>query len=173
MQELLVKIPQLPADIDWHFIGHLQSNKVKQIVGKVSMIESVDSERLLSIIDRTAEEAGVVAHVLLQIHVAQEETKFGFLPEELYEYFSERRFEKLKATHLCGVMGMASNTDDRRRITADFEAIAGCRRRILEIAPDLRGFDIVSMGMSGDWELAIAAGSTHVRIGTDIFGARH
>ena len=112
VQELLAKVEELPKDIQWHFIGHLQTNKVRQLIGKASMIESVDSERLLELIDRESEKAGVVSRVLMQLHVAKEETKFGFSPEELLEYFADRRFEKLKATHLCGVMGMASNTDD-------------------------------------------------------------
>lgn len=172
VQELLAKCQTLPADIRWHFIGHLQTNKVRQIIGKTSMIESVDSERLLDLIDKESEKAGVVTNVLMQLHVAREETKFGFYPEELIAYFSERKFERLKATHLCGVMGMASNTDDMDRVRADFREIADTRRKILETAPDLRGFDIVSMGMSGDWHIAVEEGSTLVRIGTAIFGER-
>lgn len=170
--ELLDKIGRLPADISWHFIGHLQTNKVRQLIGNVAMIESVDSQRLLDLIDAESARKGVVTRVLMQVHVAQEETKFGFSVDELLDYFRERRFESLKAVHLCGIMGMATNTDDRDRIRADFRTIAETRRRILEIAPDLRGFDIVSMGMSDDREIAIEEGSTHVRIGTDIFGPR-
>ncbi len=172
VQELLEKIKVLPADIKWHFIGHLQTNKVRQLIGKTALIESVDSTRLLDLIDKESEKAGVVTRVLMQLHVAREETKFGFYPEELLDYFSNREFEKLKATHICGVMGMASNTDDMDRVRADFNIIAQTRRQILEIAPDLRGFDIVSMGMSGDWEIAVEEGSNLVRIGTAIFGSR-
>lgn len=172
VDELLEKEKELPADIVWHFIGHLQTNKVRKLVGHVSMIESVDSERLLDLIDAESLRKGVVTDVLLQLHVAREETKFGFSPDELLDYFKARRFENLKATHLCGVMGMASNTDDVDRINADFRLIADTRRQILEIAPDLRRFDIVSMGMSGDYREAIVNGATHVRIGTDIFGNR-
>ncbi len=172
VQEFLEKIKVLPADIKWHFIGHLQTNKVRQIVGKTSLIESVDSIRLLDLIDKESEKAGVVTRVLMQLHVAREETKFGFYPEELLEYFSNREFEKLKATHICGVMGMASNTDDMDRVREDFHTIADTHKRILEIAPDLRGFDIVSMGMSGDWQIAVEEGSNLVRIGTAIFGER-
>ena len=172
VQELLKKTGHLPADIQWHFIGHLQTNKVRQLIGKTSLIESVDSERLLTLIDRESEKAGVVTRVLMQLHVAQEETKFGFSPDELLEYFRERRFETLKATHICGVMGMASNTDDMERVRQDFRLISDTRRSILEAAPDLRGFDIVSMGMSGDWHIAVEEGSTLVRIGTAIFGER-
>lgn len=174
VQELLDKIPALPADVRWHFIGHLQTNKVRQLVGthRVALIESVDSERLLSLIDAESERAGIVSRVLLQVHVAQEETKFGFTPEELLDYFRRRAFEGLRATHLCGIMGMASNTDDDARVAADFAAIADLRRQIMAIAPDLRGFDTVSMGMSHDYPLAIAAGATLVRVGTAIFGER-
>lgn len=172
VQELLAKIPQLPSDIRWHFIGHLQTNKVRRIIGRTALIESVDSERLLDIIDRESQAAGVVTRVLMQLHVAAEETKTGFTPEELEDYFRRRAFENLRATHICGVMGMATNTDDTVRIRRDFEAIASCRRRILEIAPDLRDFDIVSMGMSDDFPIAVEAGSNLVRIGTDIFGPR-
>lgn len=172
VQELLVKAPALPDDIHWHFIGHLQTNKVRQIVGLVSMIESVDSERLLELIDKESVRAGVVTNVLMQLHVAKEETKFGFYPEELVDYFASRRFEHLKGVRICGVMGMASNTDDMERVKADFCQIADTRKRILSLVPDLTGFDVVSMGMSGDWQEAVAEGSTLVRIGTSIFGER-
>lgn len=172
VQELLPKIEALPTDISWHFIGHLQTNKVRSIMGKCALIESVDSERLLDLIDKESERAGVVTRVLLQVHVAQEETKTGFAPDELLAYFTGRKFESLRATHLCGIMGMASNTDDLARVEADFRAIRSLFDRIHEIAPDLRGFDIVSMGMSDDHRLAIECGSTMVRIGTDIFGPR-
>ncbi len=173
VQELVAKIPQMPADVRWHFIGHLQTNKVRQVVGRVSMIESVDSERLLDKIDAESAKAGVVTRVLMQLHVAAEETKSGFTPEELLDYFRGRRFESLKATHICGVMGMATNTDDEKRIAEDFESIARVFDTIrTEIAPDLRGFDTVSMGMSHDYPLAVSCGSTMVRVGTGIFGER-
>ncbi|MDE6696226.1 MAG: YggS family pyridoxal phosphate-dependent enzyme [Muribaculaceae bacterium] len=172
VQELLEKIPVLPSDIKWHFIGHLQTNKVRQLIGRVSLIESVDSIRLLDLIDKESEKVGVVTNVLMQLHVAREETKFGFFPEELVEYFANREFENLKATHICGVMGMASNTEDMVRVRKDFHTIAATRNQILNIAPDLRGFDIVSMGMSGDWQIAVEEGANLVRIGTAIFGER-
>ena len=172
VQELLVKVGELPSDIQWHFIGHLQTNKVRQLIGKTSLIESVDSERLLTLIDRESEKAGIVTRVLMQLHVAKEETKFGFSPAEIMEYFSARRYKCLKATHICGVMGMASNTDDLNRVRDDFRLISETHSRILASAPDLQGFDIVSMGMSGDWHIAVEEGSTLVRIGTAIFGKR-
>ncbi len=173
VQELLAKQPQLPDDIQWHFIGHLQTNKVRQIIGRTSLIESVDTERLLGIIDSESARAGVTTRVLMQLHVAREETKFGFSPEEFLAYFRDRQFESLTNTHICGVMGMASNTDDMERVAADFDAIRSVYDQITnEVAPDLRGFDTVSMGMSGDWRIAVTHGSNMVRIGSDIFGAR-
>lgn len=173
VQELAVKVPQLPDDIAWHFIGHLQTNKVKQLLQlRPALIESVDTERLLDVIDREAVKLGVTVRVLMQLHVAREETKFGFSPDELMQYFADRRFESLQATHICGVMGMASNTDDQTRIADDFNLIATTFRDICTQCPDLRGFDTVSMGMSHDYPLAVDCGSTMVRVGTAIFGER-
>ena len=173
VQELLQKIPLCPSDIQWHFIGHLQTNKVRQLMGKTALIESVDSERLLELIDSESARAGVVTRVLMQVHVAREETKFGFWPDELLEYFRARKFETLKATHICGVMGMASNTDDMERVRADFRAIADVFRAIRDVsALALRGFDTLSMGMSGDWPVAVEEGASLVRVGTRIFGPR-
>ncbi len=174
VQELSAKIPALPADIRWHFIGHLQTNKVRKLLeaGPIALIESVDSERVLDAIDAESARLGITSRVLMQVHVAAEETKFGFTPEEIEAYFRDRRFESLRATHICGLMGMATNTDDTARIAADFKAIADLRKQILAIAPDLRGFDTLSMGMSDDYPLAIEAGATLVRVGTAIFGAR-
>ncbi len=170
--ELLDKRAALPADIRWHFIGHLQTNKAKALVGNADLIESIDSERLLALVDRLAAGGGTVQRVLMQVHVAAEATKTGFAPDELLDYFAGRRFESLQATHLCGIMGMATNTDDTARVRADFETIASLHRRILTMCPDLRGFDTVSMGMSGDYLTAIEAGSNMVRVGTAIFGER-
>lgn len=173
VQELAAKVLQLPGDISWHFIGHLQTNKVKQLLQlRPALIESVDTERLLDVIDREAVKLGVTVRVLMQLHVAREETKFGFSPDELMQYFADRRFESLQATHICGVMGMASNTDDQTRIADDFNLIATTFRDICTQCPDLRGFDTVSMGMSHDYPLAVDCGSTMVRVGTAIFGER-
>jgi len=174
INELCDKIAVLPDDIQWHFIGHLQTNKVRRLVGtrRIALIESIDSERLLQLIDDESAKAGIVSKVLLQVHVAREETKLGFLPEELLDFFRRRAYETLKATHICGIMGMASNTDYNKRVAADFGMIADIKRQIEILCPDLRGFDILSMGMSHDYPLAVEAGSTHVRIGTAIFGER-
>ncbi len=173
VQELAEKVKSLPEDIKWHFIGHLQTNKVRKLIGLPSIIESIDTERLLELVDSESRRAGVSTNVLLQLHVAAEETKFGFSVDEMNDYFQKRRFESLTNTHICGVMGMASNTDDTERINADFKLIADTFERIRTvIAPDLRGFDILSIGMSHDYQQAINTGSTEVRIGTSIFGPR-
>ncbi len=172
VQELLAKQPVLPADIRWHFIGHLQTNKVRQLIGKTALIESIDSERLLRLVDDESVRAGALTRVLLQVHVAAETTKTGFAPEELLGFFRSRGFESLRATHICGLMGMATNTDDEARVRADFEAVAAIKRKIEVMCPDLRGFDILSMGMSADYPLAIEAGATLVRVGSAIFGPR-
>lgn len=173
VQELLSKQPNMPSDVKWHFIGHLQSNKVRLIIGRVEMIESVDTVRLLNIIDRESQRAGVVTKVLLQIHVAREETKFGFSVDELMDFFESRGFESLSAVHICGLMGMASNTDDMERVASDFKEISRCYDLLRNDKQlGLRGFDILSMGMTNDYEIAIREGSNHVRIGTAIFGER-
>lgn len=171
-QELTAKAATLPADIRWHFIGHLQTNKVKPVVAAASLIESIDSERLLMAVDREAERQGKRTDVLLQVHVAREETKFGFSPEELLDLIRRRVFENLKAVHICGLMAMASNTDDTDRVRDDFMKVAVLRDEVMRIAPDLRGFDILSMGMSHDYMTAIECGSNMVRVGTAIFGER-
>lgn len=173
-QELEAKMKELPADIRWHFIGHLQTNKVRRLIEtrQVALIESVDSERLLRLIDDESARAGIVSRVLLQLHVAAEETKFGFSPDELIEFFSRKAYESLRATHICGVMAMASNTDDTDRVRADFRLAADTKARISALCPDLRGFDILSMGMSHDYPMAIEEGANLVRVGTAIFGDR-
>ena len=173
-QELEAKMKELPSDIRWHFIGHLQTNKVRRLIEtrQVALIESVDSERLLRLIDDESARAGIVSRVLLQLHVAAEETKFGFSPDELIEFFSRKAYESLRATHICGVMAMASNTDDTDRVRADFRLAADTKAHISALCPDLRGFDILSMGMSHDYPMAIEEGANLVRVGTAIFGDR-
>lgn len=174
VQELAVKVAELGSDdYCWHFIGHLQTNKVRQLLRlRPALIESVDSVRLLEEIDREAARQGIVQNVLMQLHVAREETKFGFSPDELLDWFARRGFENLQAVHVCGVMGMASNTDDQARVEADFRAIRAAYDEILAMCPDLRGFSTVSMGMSDDYPLAVSCGSTLVRVGSAIFGPR-
>lgn len=174
VQELAAKVAELGTDdYCWHFIGHLQTNKVRQLLRlRPALIESVDSVHLLEEIDREAARQGIVQNVLMQLHVAREETKFGFSPDELLDWFARRGFENLQAVHVCGVMGMASNTDDQARVEADFRAIRAAYDEILAMCPDLRGFSTVSMGMSDDYPLAVSCGSTLVRVGSAIFGPR-
>lgn len=174
VQEFLEKKKDLPSDIRWHFIGHLQTNKVRQIIGQTALIESVDSLRLLELLDKESEKAGIVTDILLQVHVAREETKFGFSTEELFELLDTGRLRNFKSVNICGLMGMASNTDDLERVRADFHLIADIFSRI-HGNPDygLNNFNLLSMGMSGDWKIAIEEGSNIVRIGSAIFGSRY
>lgn len=172
VQELVEKMALLPGDIRWHFIGHLQTNKAKALIGRTALIESVDSVRLLELIDRLSTQAAVETRVLLQVHVAREETKFGFAPDELLDYFRSGSYKSLRATQLRGLMGMATNTDDTTRIRADFHAISQLFNQIRSICPDLTEFNTLSMGMSDDYPIAIEEGSNLVRVGTAIFGER-
>ncbi len=165
--ELVAKAAALPADIEWHFIGHLQTNKVRRVVGCVSVIESIDSERLLKAVSAEAVRAGREVGVLLQVHVAAEETKTGFAPGELVA--AGRYAATLPGIEVRGVMGMATNTADASRVAADFDAIAAVGAQLRVFVPSATE---VSMGMSGDWPLAVERGATLVRIGTDIFGER-
>ncbi|MCH5227172.1 MAG: YggS family pyridoxal phosphate-dependent enzyme [Muribaculaceae bacterium] len=174
VQEFLEKQKVLPQDIRWHFIGHLQTNKVRPIIGKTALIESVDSPRLLSLINRESEKVDVVTFVLLQVHVAEEEAKFGFYPDELMQYLHSEEFRSLKAVKICGIMGMATNTDDEQRIKSDFSTLHTLFKTIKEDeALQLKDFSKLSMGMSGDWPLAVEEGANIVRIGSAIFGSRY
>jgi pyridoxal phosphate enzyme (YggS family) len=172
-QELREKQPMLPADIEWHFIGHLQTNKVKYIAPFVHLVHGVDGPKLLHELNKRALANDRVQDVLMQVHVAQEETKFGFSPDELGEVLSASTAEKWPALRIKGLMGMASNTLDQKQVTREFEALAALFQRSAGAPGVVAGdFTELSMGMSGDAELAIAAGSTMVRIGTAIFGER-
>lgn len=168
VDEVITKAAEMPTDCVWHFIGHVQTNKLRRLLPAVQVIESVDSERLMRLISAEALRADHPVKVLLQVHVALEETKTGFTPDDLLE--CARACKDLPAVEICGVMGMASNVDDPTRIDADFAAIAAVGRRLQEIIPSARE---LSMGMSGDWPLAVTHGATLVRIGTDIFGLRN
>lgn len=170
-QELQAKVPVLPGDIEWHFIGHLQSNKVRTVVPLVHTIQSIDSLKLLRAVDAEAKRLGRTVNVLLQVHVAAEETKFGFTPEELLEIAPEAA--AMTGAKVTGVMGMASNTDDLARVADDFKAIRTCFDSLAQgVFSSNADFRDVSMGMSGDWQLAVEQGSNMVRIGSDIFGER-
>ncbi len=166
-QELAAKAPQLPGDIVWHFIGHLQTNKVKMVVPYAHLIHSVDSERLLAEIDKAARAAGKVMDCLLEIHIAEEQTKQGFTPDEAVALAREAgRYPNIR---LRGVMGMATFTDDREQVRREFRSLKAVSERL----SFLPGCDTVSMGMSGDWPIAVEEGTTIVRIGTAIFGKRN
>ena len=171
VQELLVKHEALPKDIEWQMIGHLQTNKVRQIVPFVSLIQSVDSVRLAECINREAERIGRVVDILLEIHVAQEDSKTGWNYSELVEYLQSGAMAELKNIRVRGIMGMATNTDNEEVIRHDFERLAECKRELTKHFGE--GFDTLSMGMSDDYELAIECGSTMVRIGSSIFGNRY
>lgn len=172
-QELIKKVPEMPDDVEWHFIGHLQTNKVKSIIPIVSLIHSIDSEKLLRTVDEEAGKAGRIVDVLLELHVAQEESKFGFTPEDCLRLAGDGTFSSLKNVRIRGVMGMATNTEDEAEIAKEFHAIRAVfdtlKQGAMSANPE---FSIVSMGMSDDYEIAIAEGSTMVRVGSKIFGPR-
>lgn len=168
--ELRDKYNNLPKDIEWHFIGHLQTNKIKYIIPFVSLIHSVDSVGLLKEIDTYAKKAGRVVECLIQVHISQEETKFGFSYEECVELFNNYDSLELENVKIVGLMGMATNTDDMEQVRLEFKSLKSLYDR-LNIEKKL-GFSVLSMGMSSDYELAIKEGSTMVRIGSSIFGSR-
>ena len=171
--ELSAKMNLLPSDISWHLIGHLQSNKVKQAVAAASVIESVDTVRLLRLIDAEASARGRTIDCLLQFHIATEETKSGFSPGEAMETDWGMVASSLSSARICGVMGMASFTEDMVKVRAEFRILAGLFRQMREayFADDTH-FREISMGMSGDWRVAVEEGSTMIRVGTLIFGER-
>lgn len=172
--ELATKAKSLPDDIQWHFIGHLQTNKVRMVLPHISLIHSADSERLIRTIDEEAWRINRIIDILLQVHVAQEESKFGFLPQELIEKLENGMLNGLNNIRIRGVMGMASNTDDEYRITDDFKQIRATFDTLASgIFAGNNDFSIVSMGMSDDHPIAIAQGSNMVRIGSSIFGSRN
>ena len=166
-QELALKAQLLPADIQWHFIGHLQTNKVKLILPYVTLIHSVDSERLLAEIDKQARTLGKTVDCLLEVHIAREATKQGFLPEEAEAM--ARHIGDYPNVRLRGVMGMATFTDDFAEVRQEFRTLKALSQRL----SDIPGCDQVSMGMSEDWRIAVEEGTTIVRIGTFIFGKRN
>ncbi|MEI6752736.1 MAG: YggS family pyridoxal phosphate-dependent enzyme [Paludibacter sp.] len=174
VQELCGKQESLPKDIVWHFIGHLQTNKIKYLVPFVSLIHGVDSYKLLSEIDKQAAKAGRRVNCLLQVHIASEETKFGFSAEELLEMLSLGEWKQLSHVQICGLMGMATYTENRDQIRAEFRGLKTlfdkAKSGYFASEPS---FCELSMGMSDDYLLAIAEGSTLVRVGSSIFGHRN
>ncbi|HBR12031.1 MAG TPA: YggS family pyridoxal phosphate-dependent enzyme [Chryseobacterium sp.] len=169
VQELLEKQPVLPNDIEWHLIGHLQTNKVKYIAGFVAMIESVDSEKLLKEIDKEAAKNNRKIKVLLQVKIAKEETKFGLTIDEAKAIFDEYLLGTFPNIEIKGLMGMASFVDDESQIREEFSVL----KNLFDELSQLKPLETLSMGMSGDFPLAIESGSNSVRVGSAIFGERH
>lgn len=169
-QELKAKHEVMPDDIEWVMIGHLQTNKVKYIAPFVSLIESLDSERLAEEINRQAEKCGRTIDCLLEIHVTSEQTKSGWDYEELLSFVQSGGFDRYPNIRLRGVMGMATFTYDEQVVRADFERLAECKAELAKYFGS--EFDMLSMGMSDDYPIALEYGSTEVRIGSTIFGAR-
>ena len=169
-QDLKVKHEQLPKDINWHFIGHLQSNKVKYIAPFVHLVHSIDSYKLLNEVNRQGEKVGRRIPCLLQIHIAKEDTKFGFTPQECKEMLAMGEWRNLENIELRGVMCMASNTDDTKQIEEEFATVQRLFNEIKErFFADNERFNIISAGMSDDYPIAIEHGSTHIRVGSSIF----
>lgn len=170
VQELVAKQQMLPKDIEWHMIGHLQTNKVRAIAPFVSLIHSVDSARLLECINREAERCGRTIDCLLEVHVAREQTKSGWEITELQEFVASGAIGELKNIRIRGIMGMATFTEDMAVVRSDFERLAAIKRELEPMFDS--NFDTLSMGMSDDYPIAIQCGSTMVRIGSSIFGQR-
>jgi pyridoxal phosphate enzyme (YggS family) len=168
VQELLEKQPVLPNDIEWHLIGHLQTNKVKHIAGFISMIESIDSEKLLKEVDKEALKNNRKINVLLQVKIAKEETKFGLTVDETKDIFNKYLNGNYPNIEIKGLMGMASFVDDETQIREEFSVL----KNLFDELSELKPLETLSMGMSGDFPLAIDCGSNSVRVGSAIFGER-
>lgn len=171
VQELVAKAEEMPKDIEWHFIGHLQSNKVKYIAPFVKMIHGVDSFSLLKEIAKQARKQGRVIEVLLQFHIATEESKFGWSPEDLDAIAIELKNNTIEGVEICGVMGMASFVDDEQTIRKEFRQLKQCFDVLQPLLSER--FRVISMGMSGDWPMAVEEGSTLIRLGSILFGSRN
>lgn len=173
VQEMAAKYEALPKDIAWHLIGHLQTNKVKYIAPFVAMIHSIDSLKLLQEVDKQAKKCNRTIDCLLQVFIAQEETKFGLNEAELFDLISSEDFKNLKNISIKGLMGMASNTEDESQVKREFAYLKSLFEKVKQ---DFEGENVamreLSMGMSGDYLLAIGEGSTMVRVGSKIFGSR-
>ena len=173
VQEMSLKHEALPKDIQWHFIGHLQTNKVKYIAPYVALIHGIDSFRLLAEVEKQGAKVGRTIDVLLQIHIAREETKFGFSPDECRQMLAGGEWRPMTHVRLCGLMGMASNTDDMEQVRDEFARLADLFKEVKgEWFADAPWFKELSMGMSHDYSEAVRAGSTLVRVGSKIFGER-
>jgi len=169
VQELTRKHDELPDDIQWHMIGHLQRNKVKQIASFVEMIHSVDSLRLLKEIDKQAERCGRMLKVLLQVHIADEESKFGFDRNELIQLVKSGACSNFDHVSICGLMGMATFTDDEDQVKSEFKSLQELKEGLKPLMPDPEQFTELSIGMSQDCHIAVKCGSTMVRVGSRLF----
>ncbi len=173
VQEMVDKQPQLPADVEWHLIGHLQRNKVKYVAPFVTLIHAVDSLRLLEEIDKQGAKCGRTIHCLLQVFIASEETKFGLDPGEVIALVNGNNLDPLSHVHIDGLMGMATLTDNREQIRSEFKTLKSLFDKLKSSPlPANVSMKELSMGMSADYEIALEEGSTLVRIGTAIFGER-
>ena len=172
-QELAAKAPQMPSDVEWHFIGHLQKNKVRMIMPWASTIQSIESTELLQLVNKEAARIDRHVNILLQLHVAKEQTKSGFTVEEVLKAASEGAFSNLSNVTITGMMAMATFTSDMEQVASEFEQVHETFVKLRDnyFAGDER-FKEISMGMSNDWPIAVQHGATLVRIGTDIFGQR-
>lgn len=174
VQELLSKVTALPDDIEWHLVGHLQSNKVKFIAPFINMIQSVDSLKLLQVINSEGEKNSRIINCMLQIHIAEEETKYGLSENEALQILSSSEFKSFNNVRICGFMGMATFTDNTVQIRKEFRGLVDFFQKIKsEFYKNVDCFREISIGMSGDYELAIMEGATIIRIGNLIFGERH
>ena len=170
IQELTEKHEALPKDINWHFIGHLQTNKVKYIAPFVSLIHAVDSLKLLQEIDKRAKQHNRIIDCLLQIKIAEEDSKFGLTPAQSEELLASEVLQNMTNVRILGLMGMATNTNDKNQIRNEFQLLSQLYKQLI---PSNIQFQILSIGMSGDFEIALEKGSNMIRVGSSIFGARN
>jgi len=170
VQEMTEKWEKMPKDIEWHMIGHLQRNKVKYMAEYVSLVHGVDSPRLLAEINKQAEKHNRTIPCLLQVHIAEEDTKFGFNEEELLDLVRNENFKSHKNVKIVGLMGMATFTENMDQVRREFKSLQSL---YLKLKSEYADFTTLSMGMSGDYQIAIEEGSTMVRIGSSIFGSRN
>jgi pyridoxal phosphate enzyme (YggS family) len=173
VQEMAEKQPQLPADVQWHLIGHLQTNKVKYIAPFVALIQSVDSLRLLQEINKQAARQNRTIDCLLQIYIADEETKFGLSADEAEALLTDVTLDELLNIRIIGLMGLATNTDNEEQVRQEFRGLKALYDKLARIQRSMIQFSELSMGMSGDYRLAVEEGSTMVRVGSAIFGSRN
>lgn len=173
VQELTSKASQMPTDVVWHMIGHLQTNKVKFIAPFVNLIHGVDSSKLLQVIDKEAKKAQRIIDCLLQIHIASETSKFGFSEDELFKFFNDDIIKSLDNVRICGLMGMATFTENNDQVRKEFRGLKQLFDKVKAVYfNDKNYFAILSMGMSDDYVIAIEEGSTLIRVGSAIFGDR-